>query len=81
MGMKLKDLEKGDRVMISKHSDWFRKGDPSNPQYVEGTYILNGDLLWDNGSNNTYWDNDLILIKKNQKHMSYGFRNQSRRYS
>ena len=68
------EIKVGDRVRISKDSEYYRDGQESNPKDVTGTvseeeedeYCYRVD--WDNGESNTYRINDLYLYsEKNNK--------------
>lgn len=71
---KAKMLKAGDRVRISKDSEYYKEGSKSNPKGVTGTISEVRDesfcycVNWDNGENNTYQINDLYLYsEKNNK--------------
>ena len=67
---KAKMLKAGDRVRISKDSEYYKEGSESNPKGVTGTiseieedeYCYRVD--WDNGESNTYRINDLYLYQE-----------------
>ncbi len=66
-------LKAGDRVRISKDSEYYKEGSESNPKGVTGTISEVRDesfcyrVNWDNGENNTYQINDLCLYSEKTK--------------
>jgi hypothetical protein len=61
-------LKKGQRVKISKSSEYYTKNQRHNPRGVVGTIVDNHSatshkykVKWDNGSTNTYREEDLVL--------------------
>jgi hypothetical protein len=63
-------LAKGNRVRISKESEYYRNGISSNPLGVTGTIerVDPGEsycyrVKWDNGENNTYREGDLYIFE------------------
>lgn len=70
-------FKKGDRVRISKNSEYYEDSLDSNPADVTGTVtsyksVKHNDefstyVSWDNGENNTYSDYDLELYKESKE--------------
>lgn len=66
MGLPIKNLRKGDRVVISKSSLYYNTSSFNPPDSIKGTVICDGSgsVEWDNGKTNGYGDNDLVKVSE-----------------
>lgn len=66
MGLLIKDLREGDRVVISISSKYYNTSSSNPPDSVKGTVRYNGSgsVEWDNGKTNSYGDNDLVKVSE-----------------